>query len=65
MLLFSNATFKQNLNKFSGASSISSSAFFNKEEESNGGAQVIENLKDFVSSTGGKLFGKIQGYWNK
>jgi hypothetical protein len=44
-------TLKQNLNKFSGSSSISSSAFFNKPEENNSN-QVLENVKDFVSGAG-------------
>ena len=42
--------------KFQGASSISSSAFYNKPEEA-GSGEVMDNLKDL----GGKLFGKIQG----
>ena len=57
-------TLKQNLNKFTGSQSISSSAFFDKEEEA-GSGQVMDNLKDFVSNTGGKIMNKLSGYWNK
>lgn len=59
-------TLKTNLKKFTGASSISSSAFFDKQAEEGGsGGQVIDNLKDIVSNASGKLFGKLQGYWNR
>jgi hypothetical protein len=58
---------KQNLNKFQGSTSISSSAFFDKPEENDSG-QVMDNLKDFVSNAGEKWLSKIpglSGYFNK
>lgn len=59
---------KQNLYKFSGSSSISSSAFFNKEEESNATQETIDKLKDMVSKSGEVLYSKlsgISGLWKK
>jgi len=55
------------LNKFSGSSSISSSAFFDKPEEQ-GSGQMVEGIKDFVSNAGEKWLSKIpglSGYFNK
>ena len=66
MCLCSNVTLQQNLNRFSGASSISSSAFYNKDEQQeSSGSAAMENIKDMVSNAGGKLFGQIASYWKK
>ena len=54
---------KQNLNKFSGSQSISSSALFGEQEQQDDGS--VTKIKDFVSDAGGKLYGKLSSYWSK
>jgi len=64
-----------NMQKFSGANAISSSAYFGEKEEENNGAdygETIDNVKDFVSQMGGKLkekagtlFDKVKTQWQE
>jgi hypothetical protein len=56
---------KQNLNKFQGSQSISSSAFFGGEQDSPTQDNKIEKIKDIVSDVGEKLYGKLSSYWSR
>lgn len=64
-----------NMQKFNGASAISSAQYFGEKEEENGGAdysETIENVKDFVTQMSGKLkeragslFDKVKTQWQE